>query len=89
MISAEGDVMPCCAIVGSDKATLMGNLLQEDFAQVWDGERFEKFRRARAEGKNRLCQTGVWSSASSSPAYLQSAHDEFHWSIRIRRLFDE
>jgi radical SAM protein with 4Fe4S-binding SPASM domain len=56
MLSVEGDILPCCAIVGSDKADVMGNLFEQDFAQIWQGEKFERFRRTSADGSNPLCR---------------------------------
>ncbi|HEV1994650.1 MAG TPA: radical SAM protein [Candidatus Acidoferrum sp.] len=55
MISAEGDVLPCCAIVGSDKALVMGNILHQSFSTIWDGKEFQSFRRTSADGTNPLC----------------------------------
>lgn len=55
MISAEGDILPCCAIIGSDKALVMGNILHQSFDEVWDGKEFRRFRKTAAEGTNPLC----------------------------------
>jgi radical SAM protein with 4Fe4S-binding SPASM domain len=55
MVSAEGDVLPCCAIVGSDKASVMGNVFQQDFKDIWNGASFKDFRRRAADGTNELC----------------------------------
>jgi radical SAM protein with 4Fe4S-binding SPASM domain len=55
-LRANGDVAPCCAVFGSEKAAVMGNLLQEDFHDVWHGERFREFRRTSASGTNKLCR---------------------------------
>jgi len=54
-IRANGDVAPCCALFGSDKAAIMGNVLQESFRAIWRGERFREFRAASASGTNPLC----------------------------------
>ncbi len=56
MVSAEGDILPCCAIIGSDKAETMGNILQQDFVQIWNGDEFRRFRRTSADGTNQLCR---------------------------------
>ena len=56
-IRAGGDVAPCCALFGSDKAAVMGNLFQDSFADVWHGARFREFRRTSSLGTNPLCQT--------------------------------
>jgi radical SAM protein with 4Fe4S-binding SPASM domain len=54
-ISAEGDVLPCCAILGSNKTKIMGNLHQEDFAAIWEGPAFRDFRATAARGTNPVC----------------------------------
>ena len=55
MVSAEGDVLPCCVIVGSDKALTMGNIFRQSFAEIWDGKEFRNFRKTTADGTNPLC----------------------------------
>jgi radical SAM protein with 4Fe4S-binding SPASM domain len=55
MVSAEGDVLPCCAIVGSAKASVMGNVFQQSFKEIWNGDAFKDFRRRAADGTNDLC----------------------------------
>jgi radical SAM protein with 4Fe4S-binding SPASM domain len=54
-ISAEGDILPCCAIVGSAVAPVMGNVFVDDFAAVWHGQSFHEFRRTSARFTNPLC----------------------------------
>lgn len=54
-IRATGDVAPCCAVFGSDRAVSMGNLLAQDFREIWHGDRFREFRRTSAAGANPLC----------------------------------
>lgn len=54
-LSAEGDVLPCCAIMGSEKAPVMGNLHRESFESIWRGERFRHFRTTAARGSNEIC----------------------------------
>ena len=56
MVSAEGDILPCCAIVGSDKAEVMGNLFREDFEGIWRGQRFSSFRDTSLNGTNAVCK---------------------------------
>jgi radical SAM protein with 4Fe4S-binding SPASM domain len=41
-VSPRGDVHPCC--VAADEL-LMGNLLERPFAEIWNGERYRRFRR--------------------------------------------
>jgi radical SAM protein with 4Fe4S-binding SPASM domain len=55
MVSAEGDVLPCCVIVGSDKALTMGNIFSQSFEEIWDGKEFRNFRKTTADGTNPLC----------------------------------
>jgi radical SAM protein with 4Fe4S-binding SPASM domain len=54
-ISAEGDVLPCCVVVGSGSAPVMGNLLRQSFSDVWSGPRFRQFRQSSARFKNPFC----------------------------------
>jgi radical SAM protein with 4Fe4S-binding SPASM domain len=56
-ISAEGDILPCCAVVGSDKAEVMGNLHTEEFDAIWRGEKLAHFRTTAAAGTNSLCNS--------------------------------
>ena len=55
-IRANGDVAPCCAVFGSDKGAIMGNIFQQEFNAIWRGERFREFRRTSASGTNALCR---------------------------------
>jgi pyrroloquinoline quinone biosynthesis protein E len=56
-IRVNGDVTPCCALFGSQQAAIMGNVLHQGFADIWNGERFRAFRRTSAAGTNSLCRT--------------------------------
>lgn len=42
-IAANGDVVPCCIIADSDIA-FMGNLFEEDFRTIWNGEAYRALR---------------------------------------------
>jgi radical SAM protein with 4Fe4S-binding SPASM domain len=55
-IRATGDVAPCCALFGSDKGAVVGNLFRQPFDDVWHGDPFREFRRASAAGTNPLCR---------------------------------
>ncbi len=55
MIRTNGDVHPCCAVFGSDKAPIMGNIFKQDFTSIWHGVPFENFRKTSLEGTNPLC----------------------------------
>ncbi len=55
-IRANGDVAPCCAVFGSDKGAIMGNIFQQEFNAIWRGEPFQQFRKTSASGTNPLCR---------------------------------
>lgn len=46
-MSYQGEAMPCCMIATPDRMTL-GNLAREDVDSVWNGPRYEEFRRQLA-----------------------------------------
>jgi radical SAM protein with 4Fe4S-binding SPASM domain len=46
-ILVNGDVVPCC--YDFNGVLVMGNALEEDIANIWNGERFKAFRRAHRE----------------------------------------
>ncbi len=46
-VTANGNVLPCCIAPFSAKnyrGALLGNAFTEDFANIWNGERYQKFR---------------------------------------------
>ncbi len=60
-VTAQGDVTPCCF---SDE--VMGNLKTQSFREIWDGEKYKKFRSRLINGKfahycisNRCTMKGV------------------------------
>jgi radical SAM protein with 4Fe4S-binding SPASM domain len=55
-IRANGDVAPCCALFGSDKGAIMGNIFQQEFNAIWRGEPFREYRRTSASGTNARCR---------------------------------
>jgi len=48
-ITLEGMVRPCCSC--SQDHTNMGNILQNNIKDVWNGEKYQRFRKAIREGK--------------------------------------
>jgi radical SAM protein with 4Fe4S-binding SPASM domain len=56
LIRADGAVVPCCAVFGSEQGAVMGNILEQDFRTIWLGERYREFRRSSASGANELCR---------------------------------
>lgn len=55
-IRANGNIQPCCAIFGAEKAAVMGNIFREEFSDIWNGDRFNEFRRTSVKGTNSLCR---------------------------------
>jgi len=55
MVRPGGDVYPCCAIFESGRLKTMGNVLKQEFKDIWRGEAFRDFRKMAAEGHNNLC----------------------------------
>lgn len=58
VVAWNGDVYPCCRDVHGEH--LMGNILQEDLRDIWNGERYRQFRKRIATdqanvGICRLC----------------------------------
>jgi radical SAM protein with 4Fe4S-binding SPASM domain len=55
-ILVNGDVVPCC--YDFNGVLVMGNALEEDIADIWNGEKFQAFRRAHREhdyGRYPIC----------------------------------
>ena len=44
-ITVEGNVRPCCSF-GEGETLVMGNLFEEPFEAIWNGEKYQAFRRA-------------------------------------------
>jgi radical SAM protein with 4Fe4S-binding SPASM domain len=54
-LGADGKVLPCCALFDSQTMPVMGNLLDQDFAAIWHGPAYRRFRRTSAQGTNPCC----------------------------------
>ena len=52
-IDVDGEVRLCCAFASSPEMTL-GNILNDDFESIWNGEAFQTYRRQFAKGQ-RVC----------------------------------
>lgn len=59
-ITVDGDVLPCCSFSTTPEGA-MGNIFREDFMDIWNKEKYRKFRKAIREGKRpyRICQNCV------------------------------
>jgi radical SAM protein with 4Fe4S-binding SPASM domain len=55
-VRANGSVQPCMALFGTDKAAVMGNIFQEDFEEIWNGDQYREYRRTKRRGTNTLCR---------------------------------
>jgi radical SAM protein with 4Fe4S-binding SPASM domain len=54
-VTHDGKVQPCCMVMGSDRATL-GSLDRATFVEVWNGERYRRFReRLTSSSPPRVC----------------------------------
>lgn len=56
-VSVEGDVRLCCVFASSPEENL-GNLFSEDFPHIWNGRRYQDYRKTFASRKrpNKICQ---------------------------------
>ncbi len=56
-ISYDGIAMPCCMVATPDRANF-GSITERRFADVWNSDRYEEFRRALASGTPpEICRT--------------------------------
>lgn len=55
-VRADGNIQPCCAVFGKDKAGIMGNVHRDTFSDVWNGKPFREFRKRSVDGTNPLCR---------------------------------
>ncbi|MCK9556263.1 radical SAM protein [bacterium] len=51
-IAANGDVSPCCFLV----SYITGNINEQSFDEIWNGEKYNILRKSIMEGKNLYCQ---------------------------------
>ncbi len=56
-ITAKGKVLPCCYLTAEDY--VLGNIHEEDFATIWNGPKYQEFRRNLRENRGGLvgCRT--------------------------------
>ena len=47
-VTPDGDVFPCCR---GPESLRMGNIKDEPFEEIWNGEKFQSFRKKMFEGK--------------------------------------
>ncbi|PIP15126.1 hypothetical protein COX47_01380, partial [Candidatus Roizmanbacteria bacterium CG23_combo_of_CG06-09_8_20_14_all_35_49] len=51
----NGDVVVCCQDYKKDN--IMGNVFKENLSDIWDSDRYQKFRKDYKEGINDFCNT--------------------------------
>jgi len=69
-----GNVMPCN---GSDEPMIMGNLNDQSFSDIWNGERAEAIRR-----QVKKCTKQCWMIGSASPAMKKRIWVPALWVVR-------
>jgi len=50
-VTWEGEVTPCCKVVEIKKTGSLGNILKQDFWEVWNGEKYQALRKDLRERK--------------------------------------
>ena len=69
-----GDVLPCN---GSDEPMVMGNLLEQSFEEIWNGEKAEEIRK-----KIKNCQKQCWMIGSVASAMKKRPHIPAKWILK-------
>ena len=56
-VSVDGDVRLCCVFASSPEENL-GNIFEQDFSAIWNGEAYRNYRKRFAKGErpNKLCR---------------------------------
>ncbi|MDJ0899453.1 MAG: radical SAM protein [Xenococcus sp. MO_188.B8] len=49
-VSSNGDVIPCSVLADADTAT-MGNVFEQDFAEIWNSPQYQEFRVKHSQGE--------------------------------------
>lgn len=55
-VRTNGNVQPCMALFGTDKAAVMGNIFQDTFMDIWNGHHYREYRRGNRLKTNALCR---------------------------------
>ena len=76
-IRADGALFPCCIMEYRDDL-VMGNLHKNKFHEIWDSEKYKKFRESFLSGKNKICNTCYFTYSSLPQFHLK------HFRIRFR-----
>lgn len=53
-VRADGSVFPCCISEYRDQL-IMGNLLEDNFLEIWESEKYKKFRTDFLTNENEIC----------------------------------
>jgi len=57
-VTWNGEVTPCCKVVEIKKTGSLGNILKQDFWEVWNGEKYQELRKLLRERKTPLVCAG-------------------------------
>jgi radical SAM protein with 4Fe4S-binding SPASM domain len=68
VILANGDVVPCCRDIQGDY--VMGNILKEDFINIWNNEKYRKFRETIRYSQENLKLCTLCSDFGIPPLYV-------------------
>jgi len=81
-VDPSGDVLACN---GMDVKVPMGNIKEQTFDEIWNGDQAEKVRNIVAS-----CQKQCWMVGNAAPVMKKHVHIPIRWIIRnkFRMLFD-
>lgn len=71
-VTVEGDMRPCCSFPTNPEANL-GNVIKQDFKEVWNGEKYQDFRKQIKAGKRpyKICQNCIPMTALDMVKYAK------------------
>lgn len=69
----NGDVVPCCRDVHGKN--VMGNILEDNFSDIWNGDEYRKFRKAVASRQGELELCNLCSGFNVPSLYKQDTKD--------------
>ncbi len=77
-VRADGSVFPCCITDYRDEL-VMGNLHENRFDDIWESEKYRRFRESFLRGENQICNTCFF-------MYLPAPLFDFkHFNLRLRQ----
>jgi len=84
-ITAKGKVLPCCFLTDEDH--VLGNIHEADFQTIWNGEKYQEFRRQLREGRGQLtgCRTCPRNDAARLAKYNPLSLLPTKWNLNGTR----